>query len=163
MVSFVVQELLSLITPGISTPGALTWCVCGTHQGLLLAPPQLGSGPSGRPLGQRLHGPPVGGRRRIQQGAHTRQDTGVPASALDEHRAWSCSRFCRGRDVRCQASSFISTFSTVPTQKMGNGGHVIHFRAATFNLARVSDPLGKDEGEVHPRRSLCQRPRSFYG
>ena len=70
----------------------------------------------------------------------------MPASALDEHRAWSCSRFCRGRDVRCQASSFISTFSTVPTQKMGNGGHVIHFRAATFNLARVSDPLGKDEG-----------------
>lgn len=69
----------------------------------------------------------------------------MPASALNEQRALSCSRLCRGRDVRCQASSLISTFSTVPARKAGGGGH-IHFRAATFNLAHASGPLGKDEG-----------------
>lgn len=37
-------------------------------------------------------------------------------------------------------------FLNCPTQKTGNGGHVIHFRAATFNPARASEPLGKDEG-----------------
>lgn len=87
--------------------------------------------------------PPIGGRWRIQQGAHTRQVRGVPASALDEHRALSCSRFCRGRDVRCQASSFILTFSSVPPRKRGMGDPLSTSGQQLSTLHVHQSPWGK--------------------
>lgn len=61
-----------------------------------MAPLQLGSGPTGRqpqgphrPLAQRLQGPPVGGRRRIQKGARTRHGRRTWGACSSPERAES--------------------------------------------------------------------------
>lgn len=79
----------------------------------------------------------------------------MPASALEEQTALSCSRFCRGRDVRRQASQFISTFSIVPTQKTGWGTlSTVGQRLSTFHVHQT--PPGKDGGTGSYWESLIQ-------
>ena len=121
----------------------------GTSSAGSCPPPPAAPGPTSSPGTDFRVPTPVQGRRRTQQGVHTEGGHGrtrgcllqpwtsrhpypAPVSVVDETS-----------DVR-QVSSFrLSQLSPPRRQGMGD---VIRCGAATFNLARASDPLGKDGG-----------------